>query len=89
MVLLERYYLRMPGFRCLVTRPIKSLYPVKPDTGFFVIYYITSALLSNYIIPPIPPIPPPGGIGISSFSLGFSAIMASVVSRSEETEAAF
>ena len=37
-------------------------------------------------MPPMPP--PPGGIGIGALSLGFSAIIASVVIRIEATEAA-
>jgi hypothetical protein len=40
-------------------------------------------------MPPIPPMPPPGIAGASSFSAGFSAIMASVVRSSDATEAAF
>ncbi len=36
----------------------------------------------------IPPIPPPGIAGAAGLSFGFSAIIASVVMRSEATEAA-
>ena len=46
--------------------------------------------IENYIMPPIPPMPPPGGIGgMADFSSGFSATMASVVSKRPAMDAAF
>ena len=65
-------------------RLVQRLYPV---------FYSVEFKSDSYIIPGIPPpIPPPGIGGIPpppAFSSGFSAIMASVVSITEATLAAF
>ena len=61
----------------------------QPDTAN--ILYGRCLVASVYIMPPMPPMPgaPPMPAGMSSFSLGLSATIASVVSSKAATEAAF